>query len=134
MFLPAQIKQKLSIYPLSIHEIDQRIVCMADKKTYDVLLVFGKDEDFCGTNQQIDGYRYKECELSVENADAIKKLFPFTRPVSVLKANKTIGLGDRLGLATYGHIRLLKDYPYIRPIFAQQSMRELNLPTAPIGR
>ena len=38
----------------------------------------------------------------------------------------TIRLGARLGLASAGHIRLVKNYQF-RPVLAQQSTRELNL-------
>lgn len=127
MLLSADIKEQLQIYPLSIHETDHLIVCMAKGKIHDHLLVFGEEDIFHGSIKKIGTYFYKECHLTCENADVLRELFPFTRPVSVLKSPKTIGLGDRLGIATYGHISLLKRYPYIRPVFAQQSMRELTL-------
>ena len=38
----------------------------------------------------------------------------------------TIGLGDRLGLASPGHIRTVTDLD-VFPVLAQQSIRELNL-------
>lgn len=127
MYITPDFKQKFQVYPLSIHELSDRIVCMAKGKSEDFILVFGQDSDFVGTTKSYEGTEYKECPLTRENAEALKKLFPFTRPVPVLKTHKTIGLGDRLGRATAGHIKLMKDFPYIRPVFAQQSMRELNL-------
>ncbi|MCL2661699.1 MAG: tagaturonate epimerase family protein [Oscillospiraceae bacterium] len=69
---------------------------------------------------------HKLCPLTVENSKIIRRLFDFTNPKSSKGNDITIGLGDRLGLATAGHIRLLKDYD-VFPIFAQQSIRELNL-------
>ncbi len=62
-------------------------------------------------------------ELSVENARALHKLFPWTRPVSLRKRKTTIGMGDRLGIATAGHIRAARQFD-ISPVFAQQSVRE----------
>jgi len=44
----------------------------------------------------------------------------------VLKNKATIGLGDRLGIATPGHIRAIKGCN-VKPVLAQQSIRELNL-------
>jgi hypothetical protein len=38
----------------------------------------------------------------------------------------SVGLGDRLGLATPGHIRALRAYPGPAPALAQQSVRELE--------
>jgi len=69
---------------------------------------------------------HKLCPLTVNNSKVIRSLFDFTNPKSSKGNDITIGLGDRLGLATVGHIHLLKNYN-IFPIYAQQSIRELNL-------
>jgi hypothetical protein len=69
---------------------------------------------------------HKLCPLTSRNSKVIRSLFDFTNPMSSKEYDITIGLGDRLGPATAGHIRLLKNYN-IFPIFAQQSIRELNL-------
>lgn len=65
----------------------------------------------------------KLCDLSYNNTRSLMELFPFTRPVPVLKDPTTIGTGDRLGLATPGHIRSVRKFQ-VRPVFAQQSVRE----------
>lgn len=65
--------------------------------------------------------------LDHDSAENLRKLFPWTAPQRVLTKNKTMGVGDRLGIATDGHIRVFKKYPEITPILAQQSIRELNL-------
>ena len=44
---------------------------------------------------------------------------------SPLGLKKSFGYGDRLGLATPGHLASLKDYGFA-PIFAQQSIREMS--------
>jgi len=44
---------------------------------------------------------------------------------SVLGLKRSFGFGDRLGLATPGHLAALKDKPFL-PILAQQSIRELG--------
>ncbi len=41
------------------------------------------------------------------------------------KQGISLGLGDRVGLATPGHIKVAKRYDFF-PVFAQQSIRELN--------
>lgn len=61
-----------------------------------------------------------------ENAVILRRVFPFTAPRAVLRENRTVGVGDRLGLATPGHIRVFREYDAY-PVFAQQSIRELNL-------
>jgi hypothetical protein len=64
--------------------------------------------------------------LSHENANVLRKLFPFTSPSPVLGKERSFGLGDRLGIAAPGHIKLFEKYDAY-PVFAQQSIRELNL-------
>ena len=53
-------------------------------------------------------------------------MFSFTAPQQILKKTRTFGVGDRLGIATPGHLRVFKEYDAY-PILAQQSIRELNL-------
>jgi hypothetical protein len=65
----------------------------------------------------------KICDLSAENTECLMTLFPYTKPVSLRNHPITIGTGDRLGLATPGHIRAIQNYP-VRPVLAQQSVRE----------
>ena len=62
---------------------------------------------------------------SARNAQALRKQFAWlvARPIGL---KTSIGLGDRLGLATPGHIRALRAAgPDLAPIFAQQSIREM---------
>ena len=46
-------------------------------------------------------------------------------PVS-LGLQKSFGFGDRLGLATPGHLAAVRQFPDFAPIFAQQSIREMT--------
>lgn len=71
-----------------------------------------------------DGFYVKICDLTHENALLIQKYFEFTRPMLIGRQN-SFGFGDRLGLANPGHIRSLEGSK-CRPIFAQQSIRELT--------
>ncbi|HEX7071135.1 MAG TPA: tagaturonate epimerase family protein, partial [Rhodothermales bacterium] len=50
--------------------------------------------------------------------------FPWTRPVT-LGLKPSVGCGDRLGLATPGHVRAVRDHRLV-PIFPQQSIREMT--------
>ncbi|MCL2495249.1 MAG: tagaturonate epimerase family protein [Oscillospiraceae bacterium] len=79
-----------------------------------------------GSVVSLPGGPVKRCPLTNANAEAIRGLFPFTRPVSRKGRPFTIGLGDRLGVASAGHIRLVKGAD-VFPVLAQQSIRELNL-------
>jgi len=62
------------------------------------------------------------CSLTWQNAKAMLSLFPEFHPKRV-PMKPSFGFGDRLGLATPGHVRALKEAE-VFPIFAQQSMRE----------
>jgi len=64
--------------------------------------------------------------LSGENAGAIRAALPWTAPRCVGLAT-SIGLGDRLGLATPGHIRAVRQQGRgLTPFLAQQSIREMT--------
>ncbi len=69
-------------------------------------------------------FKLKKCGLNHQNSQSLQELFPFVKPVPLGLTN-SFGFGDRLGLANAGHIRALKNFKF-RPIFAQQSIRELT--------
>jgi len=58
------------------------------------------------------------------NANALRQLVPWLRPRLVGEATSA-GVGDRLGIATPGHVAAFRDNPGIVPVLAQQSAREL---------
>jgi hypothetical protein len=64
------------------------------------------------------------CPLSEQNAAALRRALPWTGPVPV-GLKKSIGTGDRLGLATPGHISAVKGSGLF-PTLAQQSIREMS--------
>ena len=68
-------------------------------------------------------FTLKICDLSPQNANCLMELFPFTKPISLREHKMTIGTGDRLGVATPGHIRAVQKFG-VRPVLAQQSVRE----------
>ena len=80
---------------------------------------------FTGAGAHVGGLHLFKAELSTENAQALQRLFPFTAPVSLRARTTTIGCGDRLGLATPGHVRAIAGYD-ASPVLAQQSVRELT--------
>jgi hypothetical protein len=81
---------------------------------------------FDGSDRRIE-WNGKEATLRVadltpENASAMRRHFPHLRP-QPLGLHISAGFGDRLGLATPGHVRAVCGTG-IAPIFAQQSVRE----------
>ncbi len=61
-------------------------------------------------------------EPNAANAKALRQALPFLNP-QLLGLRKSAGCGDRLGLATPGHVRAIRQ-SNLAPIFAQQSIRE----------
>jgi hypothetical protein len=120
--------QGFDAYENSINHIDCASIFMA-KEDKDFLVIISKD----GKTGEKLGFNGKNIDdtkliapLNHENALVLRSLFPFTSPVMGLKKNVSFGLGDRLGIATAGHIDLFKENDAF-PFFAQQSIRELNL-------
>jgi tagaturonate epimerase len=63
---------------------------------------------------------------STANLDALRAVLPWLRP-RPLGTRTSAGFGDRLGLATSGHVRALRAAGGgLAPIFAQQSIREME--------
>ncbi len=83
-------------------------------------------DKFSGEEQQMAGKSVKEVPLDHENSEVLREVFPFTAPVTAGKKGVSLGLGDRLGIASPGHIQVVRDKA-ITPILAQQSIRELEL-------
>lgn len=85
----------------------------------DRLAISGSIEGFVG-DTQADGILL--APLTPENARELRRRLPWLRP-SVLGLRTSAGFGDRLGLATPGHVQAVRGTG-IAPIFAQQSVRE----------
>jgi hypothetical protein len=81
---------------------------------------------FDGIFRRVGSLKLWFCPLNHKNAAALRTALPFTAPVSVLKERTTFGVGDRLGIAGPGHIRLFRNLE-AAPILAQQSVREVEL-------
>ncbi len=119
-----------AVYPQSIILHGDALFALAREGIEKKLLILSqRDEalmDFEGERQAVenDGSRSTLliCPLSAANAAALRLHLPFTRPRTLGLATSA-GCGDRLGLATPGHIRALRDTG-LAPILAQQSMRE----------
>jgi hypothetical protein len=110
-------------YEKSINRSRGAIVFMAKDGDETVIIVQGKNPGFKGT--KLPGGKFK-APLNHKNAEVLRKIFPFTAPSPVLRKDRSFGVGDRLGIAVPGHIRVFEKYDAY-PVFAQQSIRELNL-------
>ena len=112
----------MNTYPKSTHRMGDTSVSIARGTDADVLIISGPNPGFVGVKQ---GDIFVAPQSHV-NAVLLRQLFPFTAPQPILTKLRTIGVGDRLGIATPGHIRLFERYDAL-PVLAQQSIRELNL-------
>ncbi len=115
------------VYPESVNAVGADYVFMVAGETEDYLVATGEAaKAFAGETVTCDACTYVLAKKTHENADALRAMFPFAKAQRVLKRTRTFGVGDRLGIATPGHLRVFKEYD-TAPILAQQSIRELNL-------
>jgi hypothetical protein len=108
------------VYPKSVVVLDGTRYFLIRTHDGDKMLgVEGDDEAFEGRMANT----VRLCPLTAENAVVMRSRFPWLRP-QPLALRTSAGSGDRLGLATPGHIRAFREVGGIAPILAQQSMRE----------
>ena len=110
-----------SIYPDSATTVDGI--------TYLMLAAYVAGEKHLGVlgaAAGFDGQRQGDlllCPLTAVNAAALRTAVPWLQAVP-LGLRTSAGCGDRLGLATPGHIRAVRKAAGVAPILAQQSIRE----------
>lgn len=81
---------------------------------------------FHGQSRVLDQSTLLVCPKSAANLAALKEVLPWLKPRTLGLATSA-GFGDRLGMATPGHIRAMKVAGVgVAPIFAQQSIREME--------
>lgn len=119
---PEQVVEYASSY---VEREDGRfLLCKVDGSKK--ILAAGKGDFF----SQLDGTslsgNIKLCPLTHQNRVIMNKHLPYTLPSAFGRQTATFGLGDRLGLATPGHIRCFENRK-AKPVLAQQSKRELDL-------
>ena len=113
----------LFVYERSVDEAEGTAAAVVRRGLEKLLAVAGeKAALFSGTEE--NGLLL--CPLTNDNAKALMELFSYTKPASHKGHKFTMGFGDRLGLASPGHIRAIGGHD-IYPVLAQQSIRELNL-------
>ena len=83
-------------------------------------------ERFAGTAETLHGKVRLVAPTTSQNALALRSALPWLTP-SRIGLHTSAGFGDRLGLVTPGHVRALTEVGApIRPVFAQQSIREMG--------
>lgn len=139
MTIGTQIRNIFSstLVPRSLVESDETAFAVVKTNNHKELLVAAPDgqpilTSFEGRADDLgEGPRVLLCPLSTANALALRQAVPNLNPVP-LGLVTSIGCGDRLGLATPGHVRAFHwaaaqtNARPLGPIFAQQSIREMT--------
>lgn len=116
--------EEAACYIQSVQESEGVIYCAARSGSDRYIAAYSEDL----SQIPLEGKKYGGCLLcrwDRANAEALRSLFPYTRPSSCGKERTSFGTGDRLGIAGPAHVRCIKDTD-VFPILAQQSMRELE--------
>ena len=125
---------RVEIYPRSVNQLGDDVLFLGreglEKFLY-VLSPAGGSEradqfqgELVGAISLVENAVLKRCPMNHPNADTLRQLLDFTRPV-LIGLHDSIGLGDRLGVANAGHLRAVAG-TNMRPVLAQQSIRELE--------
>jgi len=110
----------MQVYPQSEIQYDGIKYSLAcDPVTHQKFLCI--EGDHSGFQGELQAEIYS-CPLTPENATALRDRIPWLNP-QPLGLRISFGFGDRLGIATPGHIAAVEGTG-ITPIFAQQSVRE----------
>jgi hypothetical protein len=109
---------------------------LASHDGHHTLVILTRPDDplldrFGGERSQRDGQVLFLGPVDAANAAALRATLPALQP-RPLGLQTSVGMGDRLGLATPGHVRALRRVmgqpgaKAVAPIFAQQSIREMS--------
>jgi hypothetical protein len=111
------------VYERSVQEEGDSILALVRNLTGEKLLFVSgsKKEEFQGEEGSANSLF---CPLNLENARSLMRILPWLSPTTA-GARPTFGFGDRIGLATPGHVRAIRGRDII-PVFAQQSIREMK--------
>ncbi len=130
--LAAELGQlsEMQVYPGSIAATGHSLFFMGRRTDEKYLVVLSAARstanDLAGQSKSLN-VAGQELTLTIApttpaNAEALRQLLPFLAP-RPLGLAKSAGCGDRLGLATPGHIRAIRRSS-LAPILSQQSIRE----------
>jgi hypothetical protein len=122
---------RLNIYPrslVSIPGLEFGMVRSSEGRKLAVLISpdLRATGDFKGELSEFESHMLLLCPLTAHNAEALRQSLPWLKP-QLTGLKTSAGMGDRLGIATPGHVRAIRHFQgNIIPIFAQQSIREMQ--------
>jgi hypothetical protein len=116
----------LDVYPASVIEAGGATYFLARRGREKLLGCVGPGAIQGTKAGTVDGKDVLVGPTDHANALALRKAVPWTAPRCMGLAT-SVGLGDRLGLATPGHIRAMRQAGgKLKPFLAQQSIREMT--------
>lgn len=118
--------EPVDVYASSVREQDDRVYALICRDEDRWLVVGAAEEPDFQFESVVDreGRSLYLCPCNAKNARRLRAIFPWAGPVP-LGCVSAIGCGDRLGLATPGHIRACRSSDVV-PVLAQQSIREMQ--------
>ncbi len=120
------------VYPRSISEANGAVYFLGCRDNQHLLGVLTASEPPAGLDLAWRGVTIEGAVLRLglgdanhPNVVALRAALPWTAP-RVIGLLKSAGLGDRLGIATPGHLMAMRHSKGIAPVLAQQSIREME--------
>jgi hypothetical protein len=125
-----QALDRAGIIPPSVASIDDVLLGLRDLDGSWELIGWapGRCElitELAATTSEVAGGLFLRAPADAGTAVELRRRIDWLRPRPV-GPRASIGLGDRLGLATPGHVQALREHPGLFPVLAQQSARELR--------
>ena len=120
------------IYPNSFVEVQDCFLAITNRGDYKKLVCVTVQKSPLFSALQAErqqaqaGVDCKVAELNGANAEIVRRLIPWAAPSACGRSSLSLGLGDRLGLITPGHLQAISGKG-IKPVLAQQSVRECTL-------
>jgi hypothetical protein len=125
------LSSRLNIFPRSLAHLDGAEFGMAQIPSGNKLAVLASPgsttlASFDGECSDFEHQTLMICPLNQRNAASLRASLAWLRP-QLVGLRTSAGMGDRLGIATPGHVRALRQTTgKVMPIFAQQSIREMQ--------
>lgn len=123
--LEKRLGKRVTIYEPSLTSLGECTLVLVRAGREKYLVAKGSGPVFDELQGTTEG-SCKICPTNHANRLVLNTYLPYTKPQANATKRPSIGLGDRLGEATSGHIQALRTTKAF-PIFAQQSVRELTL-------
>lgn len=122
--LERRLGKPVKLYEKSVTSLGECIIALVRSEKDKYVVAQGSGPVFDELTGEV-AQACKICPADHANRLVLNKYLPYTIPVANTSKRPSLGLGDRLGEATAGHIQALMGTK-VFPIFAQQSIRELN--------